>query len=217
MICAIRRQNSGAVSYCWPVSCWPAATVPQAELRVQTAVAPAGHAAGDQGLRVDTFPARKLRRGVDIDDLFDEGRLIDRREQAAALQIIGDDLGDADGDLAIRRRPRHEIRDRDRKRRDVAFGHLQFRLRAGKRGQQQAPRPTRRRRSGRDGGRAAREEAKNDVTDIAGSFPKSSTVEHLLGIENRYPCISTGRRSRRATWCRAGPAGRRRTAASAAA
>ena len=43
---------------------------------------------------------------VDIDDLFDEGGLIDRREQSAALEVVGDDLGDADADLAVRRRSR---------------------------------------------------------------------------------------------------------------
>jgi hypothetical protein len=112
--------------------------VPQAEFGLQTAVTLAGHAAGHQGLRVDGFPALELRGGVDIDDFFDEGRLIDRRKQSAALEVVGDDLGDADADLAVRWRSRHEIRDRDRKRRDVTFGHLQFRLRTGERGQQQA-------------------------------------------------------------------------------
>src|SRR6266404_3922236 len=88
--------------------------VPQAEFSLQATVALAGHAAGDERLRVDGFPILELRRGVDIDDFFDEGGLIDRCEQPAALEVVGDDLGDADSDLAIRRRSRHEIRDRDR-------------------------------------------------------------------------------------------------------
>ena len=54
---------------------------------------------------------------------LDEGGLIDRREQSAALEIVGDDLRHADADLAIRRRSRHEIRNRDRQRREVALGN----------------------------------------------------------------------------------------------
>src|SRR6266446_8567793 len=83
--------------------------VPQAEFRLQTPVTLAGHAAGHQSLRVDGFPAGELRGGVDIDDFFDEGGLIDRRKQSATLKDVGDALGDADADLAIRRRSRHEI------------------------------------------------------------------------------------------------------------
>ena len=64
------------------------------------------------------------------------GGLIDRREQPAALEIVGDDLGDADADFARRRRAADEIRNRDRQRRDVAFRDYQFGLGAGKRGQQ---------------------------------------------------------------------------------
>ena len=86
--------------------------VPEAEFRLQPAVALPGHAAGDQRLGVDGFPVLELRRGVDVGDLFNVGSLIDRGEQSAALEVVGDDLGDADADLAIR----HEIRDRDRQR-----------------------------------------------------------------------------------------------------
>ena len=117
--------------------------VPQAEFGLEAPVALAGHAAGHQGLCVDGFPALELRRQVDIADFFDEGGLIDRRKQSAALEVVGNHLGDADADLAVRRRSRHEIRDRDRKRRNVAFCHLQFRLRAGERGQQQTRSSTR--------------------------------------------------------------------------
>ena len=51
------------------------------------------------------------------------GGLIDRREQPAALEIVGDDLGDADADFGVGRRARHEIRNRDRQRRELALGN----------------------------------------------------------------------------------------------
>ena len=122
-MCAIRRQYSGEVKYCWPVSCWRGVDVPEAEFGLQAAVALPGHAAGHQRLRVDGLPVLELRRGVDVDDALDVGGLIDRREQAAALEIVGDDLGHADADLGIGRRSRHEIRDRDRQRREFALGN----------------------------------------------------------------------------------------------
>ncbi len=112
--------------------------VPQAEFGLEAPVVLAGHAAGDQGLGVDGLPALELRRFVGVGNPLDKSRRIDRRKQPAALEIVGDDLGDADPDLAVGRRPRHEIRNRDRKRRDVAFGDLQFRLRVRQRRQQQA-------------------------------------------------------------------------------
>jgi hypothetical protein len=65
----------------------------------------------------------ELRRGVDVGDVFDIGGRIDRIEQPAALEIVGDDLRHAGADLAIPRRSRHEIRDRDRQRGEVAFGN----------------------------------------------------------------------------------------------
>ena len=97
--------------------------VPQPEFGFQAAVALPGHAAGDQRLGVDGLPVLELGRGVDIGDLLDEGRRVDRREQSAALEVIGDDLGDADADLGVRRRARHEVRDRDRQRRGFAAAH----------------------------------------------------------------------------------------------
>ena len=92
--------------------------VPQAEFRLEPPVALPRHAAGHQRLRVDGLPVLELRRDVDVGDALDIGGLVDRREQSAALQIVGDDLGDADADFAVGRRARHEIRDRDRQRRE---------------------------------------------------------------------------------------------------
>ncbi len=90
--------------------------IPETEFRLQTSIGLEGHPAGHQGLRVDGLPVLELRRLVDVVDLFDEGRRIDRREQSAALEVVGNDLGHADADLAVPRRSRHKIRNRDRKR-----------------------------------------------------------------------------------------------------
>ena len=84
--------------------------VPQPELGLQPPVALARDAAGDQRLRVDGAPVGKARHGVDVGDLFDEGRRIDRREQAAALQIVGDDLRDVARRYRLRPASRQEVR-----------------------------------------------------------------------------------------------------------
>ena len=54
--------------------------IPKAEFGFEASVALTRHAPGDQCLRVDGFPTLKLRRGVNVDDPFDKGGLIDRSE-----------------------------------------------------------------------------------------------------------------------------------------
>jgi len=122
-----------------------------------------------------------------VDDFLDEGRRIDRREQPAALQIVGDDLGDADADLAVRGRARDEIGIRDRQRRESTFRDHQFRLRAGERGQKQASSRAADQDATRESGNGGSE---NVVTDIAGSFPKikSSNCGQSAWDQNRCPC-----------------------------
>jgi hypothetical protein len=119
MMWAMRRQYSGDVKYCWPVSLQPPVSLTR-------------HAAGHQRLGVDGLPVLELRRRVDIGDLLDEGRLIDRREQPAALEIVGDDLCHADADFVVRRGAGDEIRDRDRQGCDIAFGDLHACLAKGR-------------------------------------------------------------------------------------
>ncbi|MGY4414998.1 hypothetical protein ACVWW4_006734 [Bradyrhizobium sp. LB7.1] len=80
------------------------------------------HAAGDHRLCVDGLPVLELRRDVDIVDALDEGGLVDRGEQARALQIVGDDLRDAHADVGVGRRAWQEIGDRDRDR--LEFGRV---------------------------------------------------------------------------------------------
>ena len=123
-MCAIRRQYSGEVKYCWPASCWPVLTSQRrnsafsrpSPCRVMRPVTSA--------CALMVFQFWKCGAHVDVGDLLDVGGLVDRREQPAALEIVGDDLGDADADLGIAGRARHEIRDRDRQRREFALGEL---------------------------------------------------------------------------------------------
>ncbi|MGX1413797.1 hypothetical protein AB7M43_003889 [Bradyrhizobium elkanii] len=96
--------------------------VPEPEFRLHAPVALACHAAGHQRLRVDALPVVEVRRRVDVDLLLEIGGLIDRREQSAALQVVGDHLRDADADFSIARRAGGEVRDRDRHRRELALG-----------------------------------------------------------------------------------------------
>src|SRR4029078_8306455 len=49
--------------------------IPKPEFSFEPPVALPGQAAGDEGLRVDGFPALELRSSVDVNDLFDEGGL----------------------------------------------------------------------------------------------------------------------------------------------
>ena len=95
--------------------------VPQPELDLEPAVALARDAAGDQRLRVDRAPVGKARQRVEARDLLDVGRRIDRREQAGAAQVGGDDLRDAARGFGVARRAADEIRDRDRHRLHVAL------------------------------------------------------------------------------------------------
>ena len=89
---ATRRQLSGVVVYFWPASWLPSDHVPEPEFGRETSVRLAGDAPDDQRLRVDRAPVGKARRRIDVGDLLDEGGGVDGREQAAALEIVGNDL-----------------------------------------------------------------------------------------------------------------------------
>ena len=97
--------------------------VPEAEFGFQTAVALPGHPAGHQIQRADLLPALELRRVIGIGDALDERSRIDRREQPAALEIVGDHLRHTDTDFGVAGRAGDEIRDRDRLRRKLTFGN----------------------------------------------------------------------------------------------
>ena len=94
--------------------------IPQAELGRR-----AGHPACATDRPVTSACALICRQSgkrgcIEIGDLLDIGRLIDRREQARALQVGGDDLGDAARHGGIGQPRRREIRQRDRHRLDIA-------------------------------------------------------------------------------------------------
>ena len=74
------------------------------------------------------------------------GRRIDRREQAAALQIVGDDLRDVARGVGIARRAADEIRHRDRHRLHIALRDVELEhCAAPGEGEQQRARRRRRR------------------------------------------------------------------------
>ena len=110
--------------------------VPEPELGLQAAVALAGDASGGKRLRVDGAPIGKVRHGVNAGDFLEEGGGIDRREQAAALEVGGDDLGHAKRGVVVGRGAAHEIGNGDRQRLEVALGHVEADHRGGVTGRQ---------------------------------------------------------------------------------
>ena len=88
--------------------------VPQPELGFQPSVRLTRDPPDRERLRVDGAPVRKARHRVHARDLFKKGGRIERREQAAALEIVGDDLRNAMRGFVVGRRPAEKVRDRDR-------------------------------------------------------------------------------------------------------
>ena len=136
----------------------------------------------DQGLGVDGLPVLELRWLVAVGNVVDVGGLIDRREQSTALRLLVmtwvtlTPTSPSDGDPATKF--------------GIAIGigatlpsvtcNLVWALaNDGSSRAAVAPAPPirRPRRFSAGGG------SEDDVTGIAGSFPKSLTVKHLLGIE----------------------------------
>ena len=110
--------------------------VPEPELGLQPPVALAGDASGRKRLRVDGAPVGKVRHGVNAGDFLEEGGGIDRREQAAALEVRGDDLANALRGIVVGRGTAHEIGDGYRQRLEVALGHVETDHRTGVTGRQ---------------------------------------------------------------------------------
>ena len=95
--------------------------VPQANVGAEPAVRLPVDASDHERLRVDRAPVGKARHRVEVGDFLDIGGGIDRREQARALQVGGDDLRHAAGDRRIGEADADEIRHRDRQRLHVAL------------------------------------------------------------------------------------------------
>ena len=141
----MRRQLSGAVKYCWPVELLAGEHVPQPELGLQPAVGLAGDAAGDQRLRVDRAPVGKARHRVDVGDLLDVGRRVDRREQAERRRLVAMTCVTLRAMSRLGRRAADEIRHRDRHRLDVALRDVDAEHGARRRGRSAASGRRRRR------------------------------------------------------------------------
>jgi hypothetical protein len=107
--------------------------VPQPELSLETAVGLACHAPGGERLRIDGAPIGEVRHSVDAGDFLEERRRIDRREQAAPLEVRGNDLRHALRGFVVARGPAEKIRDRNRHRLDVALRDID-RNRRGRQG-----------------------------------------------------------------------------------
>ncbi|MNS99542.1 hypothetical protein D3C72_1339480 [compost metagenome] len=97
-------------------------SIPQAELGAQAAIAFTRDTAGHERLGVDDLPVLETRLLIRIADLFDEGVLVDRREEAGTLQVGGDDRGNLRTDTIAR----HEVGDGDRQRLDIALVDVDF-------------------------------------------------------------------------------------------
>ncbi len=98
--------------------------VPQPEFDLEAAVGLTRDAPDHEALRVDHAPILKARSHVDILDLLDECRGLDRREQAAAAQIGGDHAREVAPRLRVSgaaARAAEEVEDRDRQGLDGAL------------------------------------------------------------------------------------------------
>ena len=111
--------------------------VPKAELDHETARIAGHHAAGHQRLGVDDAPIRKARPDRHRDRLRDEGSRLDRLEQAGALQVVGDDVGDISPHLRVRPGLVGAVVDRDGERLHVAARDVHPELGPGRGGGRQ--------------------------------------------------------------------------------
>jgi hypothetical protein len=106
----------------------PAEHVPQPELDAVFAACPGLHRARHQRLGIDQAPVLEARQHVGGEALLDEGALIDRRKQAGAFQVGGNDARDLRAQLIVGRIGSAEHRNRDRHRLDYALGDVDHRL-----------------------------------------------------------------------------------------
>src|SRR6266852_1543919 len=117
MMWATRRQLSGVVKYCCPISCCPENT---SHRRNSDLSRPSlWHVSRPvTSACVDDFPIREAWHGVGVDDPFDVGGGIDRRELAGTPQICGDHLADAAREFAFGRAVAEKVGNGDRHRLD---------------------------------------------------------------------------------------------------
>ncbi len=122
----MRRQFSGVVKYCCPACCWPANTS-HSRNSVRSRPSPCRMTRPvTSACALIARQSAKVRDRFRIGDALDEGRRIDRRKQAGAAQIVGDDAGHIARDVAIGRRPPRKSGQRDRHRLHVALRHVEL-------------------------------------------------------------------------------------------
>ena len=102
--------------------------IPQAEFDPQPTVGLKLGRAVYKGLGVDQTPVGEARRGLQAEQVLDEGALVDRPEQARALQIRGNHPGNLAPQVGVARRLAVEVRDRDWQRRHQAVDHVDIEL-----------------------------------------------------------------------------------------
>ena len=111
--------------------------VPQPELDVEHAVLlAAGDDAGHQRLGVDQAPVGKTRQAAQLLGRLDEGAPVDRPEQARALEIGADHVGDLAAALLGGRRVARELADRDRQGLEHALRDVELEHGTGRTGDQ---------------------------------------------------------------------------------
>lgn len=107
--------------------------VPEPELDPEPAVALAGDRTRDQPLGMEQPPVGEARLRLERAGVLDEGRGIDRPEQARALEVGRDHLGDVLPHLGLGAAAAGEGGDRDRDRLDDTAGDVDVKIGAGRR------------------------------------------------------------------------------------
>src|SRR5665647_3597701 len=182
MICAIRRQYSGEVKYCWPVSCWPEATSQRrnSALRRPSGCRVMRPVTSAWALMVFQFWNCGAASMLTIFSMNAAGSIGANNPLRFKLLVMTWETPTLTSPSAGEPETKSGIAiGSGAKLPSVICNFVCAPASEGISKPDAAPAPPSRR-SRRDNGNGGSE---NDVTDIAGSFPKSSTMKHLLGVE----------------------------------
>ncbi len=106
------------------------AHIPEPEVDPEATVRGDGGLAVDQGLGADGLPGRQPRLDADVEVLLGEAGRVQRPEQARAVEVGGDHLGDVGAHLAVA----GEVGDGDGQGLDRPLVDVDLGLRPGRRG-----------------------------------------------------------------------------------